>query len=84
MIINGVLSVVAVDRKNKRAEHIPPKTVIGQFCDTVFNDDYMNFIFPHMGTHETFEAGRKEEAKQAAKEAKQAENRAANVPKSAK
>lgn len=70
MAINGVLSVVAVDRKNKRAENIPPKTVIGQFCDTVFTDEYMDFIFPHMGTKETFAAGREQEAKQAAENSK--------------
>ena len=60
----------AVDRKNKRAENIPPKTVIGQFCDTVFTDEYMDFIFPHMGTKETFAAGREQEAKQAAENSK--------------
>lgn len=70
MVVNGALSIIAVDRKNKRAENIPPKTVIGQFCDTVFTDDYMNFIFPHMGTKETFEEGRKQESKQSSKDKK--------------
>ncbi len=67
MAVNGALSIIAVDRKNERAENIPPKTVIGEFCDAVFTDEYMDFVFPHMGTKETFAEGRKEEAKQAEK-----------------
>lgn len=64
MAVNGVLTITAIDRKNKRAENIPPKTVIGKFCDTVFTDDYMNFIYPHMGTKETFAEERAQKAKQ--------------------
>lgn len=67
MAVDGVLSIVAVDRKNKRAENIPPETVIGEFCDVVFPDEYMDFIYPHMGTKETFAEGREQEAKQAEK-----------------
>lgn len=63
MIIGGVLTNVAIDRKNKRAENIPPKTVIGQFCDAVFTDDYMKLIFPHMGTKETFAEERMQKSK---------------------
>ena len=63
MVFDTVLSVLAINRKNERAENIPPKTVIGQTIDVVFNDDYMNFVFPHMGTKETFAEGRKKEKK---------------------
>lgn len=63
MIFDTVLSVAAINRKNERAENIPPKTVVGQTIDVVFNDDYMNFIFPHMGTKETFAEGRKNKDK---------------------
>ncbi len=69
MVVNGVLTIVSIDRKNKRAENIPPQTVIGQFCDTVFTDEYMNFMFPHMGTKETFAKEREQKAKQALKKA---------------
>lgn len=62
MTIGGVLTNVAIDRKNKRAENIPPKTVIGQFCDAVFTDEYMDFIFPHMGTKQTFAEERAQKA----------------------
>ena len=41
---DGLLSIAAIDRKNKRAENIPPQTVIGQFCDAVFTDEYMDVI----------------------------------------
>ena len=68
MAIDGVLSLAAIDRKNKRAEGIPPKTVIGQFCDAVFPDEYMEFIYPHMGTKETFAKEREMKAKKAAHE----------------
>lgn len=54
MLIGGVLTCVAIDRKGKRDENIPPKTIIGQFCDTVFPDEYMEVFFPHLGTKETF------------------------------
>ena len=64
MTIGGILTNAAIDRKNKRAENIPPKTVIGEFCDTVFTDDYMEFIFPHMGTKETFAEERKQAQQQ--------------------
>lgn len=70
MLIGGILTNVAIDRKNKRAENIPPKTVIGQFCDAVFTDDYMEFIFPHMGTKETFAEERMQNEKQAANASK--------------
>ncbi len=50
MALDAVFSVIAVVRKNQRAEHIPPKTVIGETVDYVFNDDYMNFVFPNMKT----------------------------------
>lgn len=69
MVVNGVLTIVSIDRKNKRAENIPPQTVIGKFCDTVFTDEYMNFMFPHMGTKETFAKEREQKAKQALKKA---------------
>ena len=69
MVVNGVLTIVSIDRKNKRAENIPPQTVIGQFCDTVFTDEYMNFMFPHMGTKETFAKEREQKAKKALKKA---------------
>ncbi|MEE3429060.1 MAG: putative ABC transporter permease [Ruminococcus sp.] len=48
MAFDGALSILAVDRKNRRAENIPPKTVIGEAVDYVFNDDYMDFVFPNM------------------------------------
>jgi hypothetical protein len=48
MTFDGALSILAVDRKNRRAENIPPKTVIGEAVDYVFNDDYMDFVFPNM------------------------------------
>ncbi len=60
MTIGGILTNVAIERKNMRAENEPPKTVIGEFCDTVFTDDYMDFIFPHMGTKDTFAQERKQ------------------------
>ena len=61
--LDSVFSVLAVMRKNERAEHIPPRTFIGVFVDNAFNDDYMNFVFPYMGTKETFAQKRAEEAK---------------------
>ena len=66
---DGLLSIAAIDRKNKRAENIPPQTVIGQFCDAVFTDEYMDFIYPHMGTKETFAAERQQKAEQKEKPA---------------
>lgn len=59
MAFDAAVSVAAIQRKNERAVNIPPKTFIGQSIDVVFNDDYMNFVYPHMGTKETFAAGRK-------------------------
>lgn len=70
MSVDGALTVISIDRKNKRAENIPPQTVIGQFCDMVFTDEYMEFIYPHMGTKETFAAEREQKAKQALKASK--------------
>ena len=67
MTIGGILTNVAIERKNMRAENEPPKTVIGEFCDTVFTDDYMDFVFPHMGTKETFAEERKQAQKQTKK-----------------
>ncbi|MCR5653037.1 MAG: putative ABC transporter permease [Ruminococcus sp.] len=64
MVLDGILTNAAIYRKNKRAENIPPKTVVGEFCDTVFTDDYMEFIFPHMGNKETFAAEREQKARQ--------------------
>lgn len=49
---DGALSILAVIRKNERAADIAPKTFIGEFVDNTFPDDYMNFVFPHMGTKE--------------------------------
>lgn len=63
MSVGGLLTVVSIDRKNKRAENIPPRTFIGQFCDSVFTDDYMDFVFPHMGNKETFAQERMERTK---------------------
>ena len=60
MALVGVLTNVAIARKNKRAENIPPKTFIGEFCDAVFTDDYMDIIFPHMGTKESFAEERRQ------------------------
>lgn len=64
MFIGGVLTCASIERKGKRAENIPPSTVLGQFCDAVFTDEYMDIVFPHLGTKETFEEERrqKEEA----------------------
>ncbi len=59
MAVNAALSVLAVMRDNERKDNIPPKTVIGQFVDKAFPDEYMDFVFPHMGTKETFAEGRK-------------------------
>lgn len=52
MIIDAILSVMAVYRQNQRSEGIKPKTVIGEMIDECFNDDYMNFVFPHMAKPE--------------------------------
>lgn len=60
MIISGILTNVAIARKTRRAENIPPKTAIGAFCDKVFTDDYMDFVFPHMGNKETFAEERRQ------------------------
>jgi len=65
MVINGLLSIVAINRWHERAESIPPKTVVGQFCDAVFTDDYMEFIYPHMGNKETFAEERRQKAEKA-------------------
>lgn len=54
MAFDAVLSVAAIYRKGQRENNIPPKTVIGETIDTVFNDDYMNFVFPHMSKPEDF------------------------------
>ncbi len=48
LIIDSVCSIAAVYRQTQRQEGIPPKTVIGETIDYCFNDDYMNFVFPHM------------------------------------
>ncbi len=64
MAIGGVLTNVAIERKSKRAENIPPQTVLGEFCDNVFTDEYMDFVFPHLGTKETFAEERKQKEQQ--------------------
>ena len=63
MAIGGVLTNVAIERKNMRAENKPPKTVIGEFCDNVFTDEYMDICFPHLGTKETFAEERRQKQK---------------------
>ncbi len=48
MALDSALSIIAITRYADRKDNIAPKTVIGETIDTVFNDDYMNFVFPHM------------------------------------
>lgn len=48
MIINSAFSIMAVYRKTQRDNNIAPKTSLGVFVDKCFNDEYMDFIFPHM------------------------------------
>jgi len=55
MVVNSALSVVAVYRDTQRKENIPPKTVIGEFVDKCFPDEYMDFIYPNMDTPENWE-----------------------------
>lgn len=69
MAADGLLSIAAINRMHQRAAHIPPKTVVGELCDAVFTDDYMHFIYPHMGSKETFAAERRQKAEQAEKPA---------------
>ena len=60
MTIGGILTSFAIARKSMREDNIPPKTVIGEFCDNVFNDDYMDIVFPHMGDKQTFAEERRQ------------------------
>lgn len=54
MIINAALSVIAVQRQTERKNNIPPRTVVGEFVDKAFPDEYIGFVFPHMGTKQSF------------------------------
>lgn len=55
MLVNSVLSVMAVYRDTKREQGIPPQTAVGEFVDKCFPDEYMDFIFPHMASPEEWE-----------------------------
>ncbi|MBQ2475101.1 MAG: hypothetical protein II513_07125, partial [Ruminococcus sp.] len=57
----------AINRWHERDDGIPPKTVVGQLCDAVFTDDYMEFIYPHMGNKDTFAEERRQKAEKAEK-----------------
>lgn len=48
MAINGAMSMFAVWRQAQRHEGVKPQNAIVEWVDNTFNDDYMNFIFPHM------------------------------------
>lgn len=67
MLIGGILTVSAIERKTQRAENNPPVTFVGEFCDSVFTDEYMDFAFPHLGTKETFAEERKQKAERVGK-----------------
>lgn len=67
MALDGLLSIAAINRWHERDDGIPPKTAVGQLCDAVFTDDYMEFIYPHMGNKDTFAEERRQKAEKAEK-----------------
>lgn len=54
MMVDAAVSVTAVYRKNQRDNHIPPQNAVTELVDRVFNDDYMDFVFPHMSPPESW------------------------------
>lgn len=54
MALDSAVSIAAVYRGNQRANNIKPQNVAAEWIDNTFNDDYMNFVFPHMATREEF------------------------------
>ncbi len=54
MAFDSAVSIAAVYRENQRSKNIKPQNVVAEWIDNTFNDDYMNFVFPHMATREEF------------------------------
>lgn len=75
MALDGLLSIAAINRWHERAESLPPQNVVGQLCDAVFTDEYMEFIYPHMGNKETFAEERRQKAEKAEKKRHRAEEK---------
>lgn len=48
MIIDSLLSVAAIWRQNERSHGIPSSNSIERFLDKHFDDEYLDFVYPHM------------------------------------
>lgn len=48
MALDMLVSWTAIIRQTLRHNHIPPLTPIGQFCDEVYHDEYLEHYFPNM------------------------------------
>ncbi len=48
--IDGAISIGAIYRKAQRDVGNPPMTIVGEWLDNTFKDDYMEFLYPHMQT----------------------------------
>ncbi len=42
------ISLVAVVRQNLRRSNIPPYSIIGRYCDSVYPDEFLEQVFPNM------------------------------------
>lgn len=45
MIINMLLSLIAAYRYTERRKNIKPKTIIGEICDKIYTDEYLDGIY---------------------------------------
>ena len=48
MLIDSLLSVAAIWRQNERSQGIPSSNSIENFLDSYLDDDYLDFVYPHM------------------------------------
>ncbi|OJU11093.1 MAG: hypothetical protein BGN88_14490 [Clostridiales bacterium 43-6] len=48
MLLNIIMSVVAVHRRGQRYQGVPASSYVDHVIDRYYNDDYMNKIYPNM------------------------------------